>query len=282
MNFYIVVVLYRIKLEESQTIISFSNYSTSNFDILVYDNSPEKQYENCRFRFKNLNIDYVHDESNPGLSHAYNYALSNAFINKFNWLLLLDQDTSLTNDYLEEIVSLNLTQRQKDFVCVIPNVRSIGKNTIISPSKFLMGGICRPIVSKPGVTCLPITGINSGTILNVNFMNSINGFNSDFKLDMLDHWYFREISKKKQSILLLKSTIYQNLSIFEKFEENMSLARYKNLLIAESRFIKDDKLIGLCVYKFRLLIRSFVQLNYNNKEYFKITLNHLLGTSFYK
>lgn len=282
MNFYIVLVLYKTKLEDSLTIISLSNYLSSNFDILVYDNSPEKQYDNSHFRLKNLNINYVHDELNPGLSHAYNYALSRASINKLNWLLLLDQDTSLTKDYLEEITTLNLSQATNDFVCVIPNVKSIEKNIIISPAKFSLGGVCRPIVFKPGITSFPITGINSGTILNVEFMNSINGFNSDFKLDMLDHWYFREISKRKKSILLLQSTIYQNLSIFGEFEQNISIIRYNNLLIAERKFIEDDKLISFYIYKFRLLIRSLRQLKYNNKEYFQVTFNQLIGISFFK
>jgi hypothetical protein len=41
----------------------------------------------------------------------------------------------------------------------------------------------------------------------------MNGFNMNFSLDFLDHWYFREIFKSNKFIYVLNSTIYQSLSV---------------------------------------------------------------------
>ena len=49
-------------------------------------------------------IHYVHDPSNGGLASAYNYALARAESEEREWLLLLDQDTSLTAEFISELV----------------------------------------------------------------------------------------------------------------------------------------------------------------------------------
>ena len=47
---------------------------------------------------------YVHDPSNGGLASAYNFALARAESEEREWLLLLDQDTSLTREFLFELL----------------------------------------------------------------------------------------------------------------------------------------------------------------------------------
>jgi GT2 family glycosyltransferase len=282
MNCYIVIVLYRTKLHEAATINSLLSFSSIELNILVYDNSPEGQCDGTNFKLGNLNITYVHDKSNPGISHAYNYALRNAYAEGFNWLLLLDQDTNLTRSYMEEVSTLNLSLLSNDVVCVIPYVKSIKSNAIICPSEFSFGGFCHPVNLSPGIINKSITGINSGTILNVGFMLSIDGFSLDFKLDMLDHWYFREIFRRKKSVLLLESTIYQNFSFSSDFERNFQISRYQTLLYSEAKYLEDEGFYSLVIYKIRLLIRAIRQLNYENKQYFKFSINHLTGRSIFR
>ena len=59
---------------------------------------------------------------------------------------------------------------------------------------------------------------------------SIGFFNLEYPLDMLDHWYFREIKRNDKEIYLLNSNIKQELSIYGNFEENLSVSRYYQLL----------------------------------------------------
>lgn len=280
MNFkeiFIIIVLYKTRLEDSKTLETLSKAFTENVNLMVFDNSPERQYTNDSFVFEKFNIQYFHDGSNPGLSFAYNQALELAEKVNAKWLLLLDQDTSFTKEYINEIKNLAIDTFSKDIVLIVPRVISLKDNQIIAPTKMTVGGICRPLLLNSGVVSTSISGINSGTLLNISFMNSINGFCTKYSLDMLDHWYFREIIRRDKSIYLMESTIKQDLSVFGNFEENVSISRYKQLLNAESIFINEAGFISLLVFKFRLIFRLFKQLKYKNREYYKVTLQKVLS-----
>ena len=86
MKILCVIVLYKCKLENSK---SYQSLLQNNEEtIFVYDNSPISQ------EVHGENIVYIHDSQNGGLSVAYNKAAQYARCNRFDWLLLLDQDTT--------------------------------------------------------------------------------------------------------------------------------------------------------------------------------------------
>ena len=95
----IVIVVYNIHPEHSRTFSSLlnvlSDIEINNLAIIVYDNSPERHDLNLDSN-ANLSITYKHDERNPGIAAAYNYALQEANKNGSEWLLLLDHDTQIT------------------------------------------------------------------------------------------------------------------------------------------------------------------------------------------
>ena len=63
---------------------------------------------------------YRHDPSNPGLAMAYQYALQQAGCDSISWLLLLDQDTTVTAEYLAEAVHMAPQLRQ--FGAIVPKL----------------------------------------------------------------------------------------------------------------------------------------------------------------
>ena len=75
---------------------------SQKFSLLLYDNSPEPQTPLP----SSLPVTYEHDASNRGLAYAYNYALKRAAELQIEWLLLLDQDTGVTREYLMEAAEL--------------------------------------------------------------------------------------------------------------------------------------------------------------------------------
>lgn len=274
-DIYIVIVLHNCKLEDSTTFNTLSNLLNVKIQLMLYDNSPKKQFEFQDIHFKNFEIQYQHNPSNPGLAVAYNEALKQATSYKKKWLLLLDQDTLLTKEYIYELKNMIFDSYSSNIVAFIPHVVSLN-NSPISPSKMFIGGICKPIKSINGLSDSAITGINSGTILRIDYVHSINGFCIDFPLDMLDHWYFRKIYKDGKSVFVMKSTIKQNLSVFNNFEKNLPFIRYQQLIRAELLFNKDDSFPSLFIYKLRLLFRLSKQLRYKNKDYYKFTLSQIV------
>lgn len=274
---FLVVVLYKTSLENSKTINSLENVIGEKVNLFVFDNSPIRQYESDDFDFKSFKVRYHHDSTNPGLSVAYNYALDLASNINYPWLLLLDQDTTFTKQYIQEIKRLDINKISNAVVAIIPRVISVVGERIIAPTIMLLGGICRPIMLSSGVVTTPISGINSGTLLRISYMNSINGFSEKYTLDMLDHWYFRKLFRDGKSVYLMESEIYQDLSVFGNFEENVSFNRYRQMLNAEAFFIKEEGLLSLLIYKLRLFLRVLKQLRYKNCKYYKFTLKMIFS-----
>ena len=275
MNFsdvFLVVVLYKCSLEDSETIKTLQKNLNKKISLFVYDNSPVKQYEDNNFVFNQFEIEYLHDSENSGLSTAYNFALRKALAEGKNWLLLMDQDTFFTKEFIDEISTLNFKKISENVGAIIPKVFSVEKN-IISPAKMMTGGLCKPINIEPGISLQPITGINSGTLIKTDLIQRIGGFNSLLPLDMLDHWYFREIYKLSKVVLVLETNIIQDLSVAGNFEETVSINRYKNILQAEKIFLKNDGLLAKIIFNLRLIRRALKQIKFKNKEYFKTTIS---------
>lgn len=275
-DIYVVLVLYKNSLQESNTIKTLSNCFDENINLFVYDNSPFKQYEEEFFTYDKFYVQYFHDAKNKGLSTAYNTALSNANNKNKKWLLLLDQDTYFTREYIEEIKKNEIVELDNEAVAIIPNVNSLIDGKKISPVKMLKGGMCRSIKTKAGIVENKISGINSGTLLQINYLNAIKGFSLDYSLDMLDHWYFRKIYKDRKKVFLLNASINQDLSVLGNFEQNVSFNRYRQMLEAECLFMKKESLISLIVFNMRLFVRILKQLKFINKDYYKLTLKILL------
>jgi GT2 family glycosyltransferase len=248
---FIVIVLYKKNLNNSETISSLTQIKNFNFNILIYDNSPTSQYANDRFVHYNLNIHYISDTGNPGLSTAYNHALKQATFDNKKWLLLLDQDTYLTSEYFMEFAKLKLIN--VNIVSIIPRVNNFFNKKPISPSKMFFGMFCRPLNVKSGIISKKITAINSGTFLSVNFLNQIQGFSNLFKLDYLDHWYFREIYKRNYSIYLMDTVLLQELSVGSN--NYISIERYRSLLHSQLSYVSLQGVFKLFFFKIFLFLK---------------------------
>lgn len=267
---FAVIVLYKCTIEQSKTFASlFACQDIINFEGIIYDNSPDAEIDFCWIP---LGFNYIHNPENPGLAVAYNFALEQAKSKGHEWLLLLDQDTVLPGEYFESIKNL---QNIKNVVAYIPTVKSeTDASLIISPTEVKMGGFIPKLNAMAGIQENKISGINSGTLVKVDFMASIGNFNPAFPLDMLDHWYFREIYKKNKKIFLLDSAVYQNLSVSD-IENNMSVTRYKNFIAVESLFFSTGSFVQNILYRTRLLFRTIKFLKLKDKSYSQLTIQKI-------
>jgi len=275
-NINAVLVLYNCNLKDSSTVKTLNRALVSanrNLDILVYDNSPIAQYNASKFTYKNLKCSYIHNANNPGLAEAYNTALKGFTKSGKEWLLLLDQDTHFSDDFFTVLAALEINR--ETIGALIPKVTSLNEEQLISPMQMRSGGIVRPIQGlKKGVLSEShITGINSGTLLSKAFLNELGGFDTNFPLDMLDHWYFRELQNRKYSIYLLNVTINQELSI-HNLENGMSVDRYAKLLRSEKLFLGSN-IIDKLIFRMRLIFRLKKQLCISDKSYFFATLKQI-------
>lgn len=277
MKITIIIVVYKTSPEHATTVRTLRNVlenikgSLDNLSLIIYDNSPLEQ--NPEF-LKSIYIDaeYIHDGRNLGISTAYNYAWSAAKSKNSEWLLLLDHDTEITNEYFNQVINFN--KLDPLIVAVIPKIYSANK--MISPvfSKSL-----RPLtIEKPqeGLQEESIMAINSGALISVEFLNEIGGFNQSFPLDYLDHWLFYEIDSRGRKVWLLESVLEHELSVMDF--NSVSFTRYQSILDSEVIFYKHYKKDLFHSYRKQLAKRFFKQvLTVKNKKIAMYTLKRLFS-----
>ena len=190
-NLLIIIVLYKQALHNCvsySTILTAMKNSTINASILIYDNSPRKQeYDD----YSNNIILYYHDRTNSGLATAYNHALDVAQNKKYAWILLLDQDSIVHKDFLDNLQNIiTEVEKTESVVAIVPRV--FHGNQIVSPARFDFLGRIKPLRDSDinEISPTEITAINSGTVVRTRFLLDIEGFNSEFRIDYLDRGCF--------------------------------------------------------------------------------------------
>ena len=214
------VVAYRTLIQALST-LSFKE----PVEILIYDHSPKAFFQSSDFQHAKVPVTYVEDPRNLGLSTAYNYGWELLKEKNLNWLLLLDQDTQVTAEYIEE---LNQTiNTDSEAVVKVPQIYQ--GETLLAPT-------------KAGQTVLPgiyqgeaVVSLNSGTCIHQSVLETLQGFTDEFPLDYLDHWFFFQVMSLGVKLQVLTSKLEHHLSMSEI--ETVSATRLRSVLEAEKRFI---------------------------------------------
>ena len=276
--------MYECEAEESKTLSSLQQaykenpQAFSSFKLIIYDNSPEPHSRSLAIPFEH---EYVHNPANEGVSAAYNYALQVAKREDYDWLLLLDQDTDLPEDYISalgEIVSSSA--RDENVAAIVPRVFHKGK--FFSPSRVLFGGIHRPIDARhKGICDFQATTIGSGVLLRRSFIEKAGGFSLVYWLDCLDHWIFNAIHSLGEKVYVADLSIEHELSVLD-YDNLVTEQRYSNILKYETMFMRSYKSrLENYFYLIRLLKRTLALLfTVRNKKYSAMTFAYLLSLTF--
>lgn len=218
-------------------------------NILFFDNSESYTIRNKNQSIaKRLKLQYMTVNSNVGLAEAYEYARLRAEKFGYSYLMLLDQDTAVTESFFKDVQTAIESKVSDEVVAIIPRI--VEDNQIFEPVKL------NPLYSKkvvtPGVH-QEIVSINSGTVIKVNFLKKIGGFNKDFPIDYLDHWVFYMIAKCNKSVFVMTSTITQRLSVHSLRE--VSVERYQSIISSEHRYITNYRREEIIRYYCHVFLR---------------------------
>ena len=212
----------------------------SHFSVVLYDNSPHRQDHELPVDFP---IHYEHNPANGGSAAAYNYALARAERTNHEWLLLLDQDTSLTCEFFKELIACtSALQAQCDLAAIVPKLLVQGK--IHSPQAHLIDKLRRPFSRLDPISDLGVRGVqkgrllayNSGATLRVSALRAIGGFPNEFWLDYLDHAVFHALCASGQSIWVMDTVLGHDCS--QGNPDSIPLWRFRNTLAAQTLFVK--------------------------------------------
>lgn len=237
------IVLYHERIEESasyQSLLkSFRSYS-SNGDtlnklfVIIFDNTPT---ENKEIAERNLSVEdnteviYFTEGINRGISYAYNHIAGIAGKRNKEWLVFLDQDTHLPNNFYETY--LHADKKQKIYCPVI-----LSGDYQLSPTKYINYRAAELFINKrPSIPLRNVTCINSGLMVNLNLLLSIGGYDEKLFLDFCDHDFIDRIKKSGiQELGILPLTLKQNFSN-DTHTLSQAVQRYRI-------FLKDLKVFG--------------------------------------
>jgi GT2 family glycosyltransferase len=242
-----IVVLYKCKLAQSQSVSSLLGILrehpelAQHFSLLLYDNSPEPQEHTMQVTFP---VDYVHDPSNGGLATAYNFALARAEAEQRAWLLLFDQDTLATKEFLVELVeSVRTLQGKAQVGAIVPKL--LVRGAIYSPEANFLYQVRHPhrslqTVEKDavGIQQRHLNAYNSGATLRVSAMRAVGGFPLQFWLDYLDHALFRALFVGGFRIYVMRAELVHDPSLAEV--ASMPLWRLRSVMQAQTLFVKQS------------------------------------------
>ncbi|MHC5373447.1 glycosyltransferase family protein [Enterococcus sp. LJL120] len=259
----VVVVLYQEKITDLPSLPVLEKLtSKKNFQLIFYDNSPQPQ-ENPLTVGQVL---YHHDQRNLGLATAYNYAWHQAQQFGADALLLLDDDTALTENYLHTIASIAI---EATTGAIVPQIFAGGQQ--ISPV-FADVYINRDSQFPPPGSCQRhVMAINSGSLIPLALLGNIGGFNEAFPLDFLDHWLFWKVFQQGYTVEILDSQLQHQLSVLDY--SKVSNQRYQSILTAEANYYQQYQQELLPNHKKQLLKRLVKQfIKVKNRKIWRQTL----------
>ena len=249
----IVLVTYKTTLEQSssyQTLLCHRHALTIPYQILIYNNSPEVKMHT------EDDITIFTSGKNDMLSGAYNYALEEAQKKNFEWMMLLDQDSELTEEYLL-MVNDKIQSHDSQVTAYVPSLAHNGRFISASVYNSEAGPFwgTKPAKSSDLKENQYITAVNSCSVIRTQALVSIGGFSEDFPLDYSDLWYYYQFYKKRYKIELLPIQMDHNLSILSL--PDMGLERYKEYMKACARFSHKTQKSFVFYFRLRTFLRCF-------------------------
>jgi len=268
MKLLITIVVYNKVFLECDAYLTFIknkiNYNNIEIYYFIYDNSS------INYAYKNIpkHVFYKKDETNPGVSVAYNSAFNYAKNNKYDWVILSDQDTKYPDNFIQKVASHLILGKYSIYSPILHQ-----NNKLLSPLIFkYFRGI--PIKSKIyGEINLKsrLFPINSGLILGAKIFENFK-YNAKAKLDFSDFIFFERLLKSNYKYFIINILCEHNLSTNEITSLKNKLMRFKYYSLGLFEYAKENNLI---ILGFFFLFARASLLNFRNKTlkfYFKLNV----------
>jgi GT2 family glycosyltransferase len=287
MQLLAVVVLYKMQPSQSpafrtlRAAISGLEDGQVDIKILLYDNTPGGQDAGVL----PADVQYKADVENSGLAKAYNYALDMAQEEGFDWLLTLDQDTTLPIDFLCKLChAVTFVAPLNTVAAIVPCVSAARR--VMSPWTDREYSLRLKYFPKEfiGIPSGKVYAINSASTIRVSALKAIGGYDLRFSIWGSDLVMYHRLHCNNFSIFVAGNIhVYHVVSSSDL--KNLSTPKvYENALRAEEALY--DEYMGRLGH-IVILLRMFYRLVYGLRTaggslpYCKIVLRFLCRRLFY-
>jgi len=263
----IVVVLYKTKPVDA---VAWRSVNTALHDsstaphVFIYDNSPDPS------PVVQQNVTYIHDPENGGVSRAYNRASDHASGMDKKWMLLLDQDTSVTATLFSQMTEA--LSAHPSSLAFVPRI--IDKKGMLSPFRFKYGRGKR-ITSIGEVAPLrDYRFINSGLFVRQSAFSAAGGYDDRIPLDFSDISFGTRLKKLTDHVVVLDVSLQHSFSDNERLHVEDALARFRRYCAGA---VLMSKTSGSTFLRFNMLARGFsLTLRYRDHRFLAISFHHTL------
>ena len=276
-----VIVLYKMQPSDSATFrtlqVAISNLQDGQADIkiLLYDNTLGGQ----NVGELPAGVQYVADVQNGGLATAYNYALEIADKGGFDWLLTLDQDTSLPVDFLQKVCHAAMFVAPMDnVVAIVPCISSDGR--ALSPFSLMKRWTLTRNIPNGfvGIPLVNVYAVNSASTIKVSALKAVGGYDPRFHLDFSDLAIYHRLHSKKLCVFVAGNIHVEHEVSGYDLKNRSNPSRYEDTYRAEEAAY-DEWMgkAGRVMLTLRIVHRLVYQLwrNGGNLSHFKIGLKFL-------
>lgn len=262
---YFVVVIYNKNCLNSLTMKKLKQYNYQN--IYIVDNS-ERDYDNFNYAKENK-YTYISMNGNKGLAKAYNRAINEIDCKDEDIIMLLDDDTDLTEEYVENLEKIE--KNNKDVDVFFPIIKDYNE-LIISPTIFTKYKLINVKKEKETINIKNdrICAINSCLAIRKKVFKEYM-YDENLFLDYIDNDFFAFIRSHNISCKVIEVVIYQNLfnssnpSLEKKYNRmKIEISDYKKYLKKRSSL---EKIFGYIRIKY-WIIREVIK--YKNKIFLKL------------
>ncbi|UZT99702.1 hypothetical protein ODZ84_09095 [Chryseobacterium fluminis] len=196
--------------------------------VFIFDNTDIEDWNLVIPVFEDIELKYINDKRNPGISFAYNTIAGYARNNNCNYITFLDQDTELPDNFYDIYKKYSLM----DYPLCVPQI--FADNRLVSPSRYinfrsvLYENFDTDELALKGNSC-----INTGMMIKNEIFFLNNGYNPKLRLDFCDHEFIERLSQFDLRMKIMPIRINQNFSFLDNTEKQ-DIFRY-------TLFIKDLK-----------------------------------------
>ncbi len=196
-------------------------------NVLVIDNASEDEtiFSITEAEFSNVKV--LKNNANLGLGCAFNQGMEYFKKQQVEWLLVLDQDSFVSQDFFKQFEQLFAIDN-----CPISDIASVCSNAlsessaVIEHRPYLWNGhefynapddIAEQICHLPVVA----SAISSGTFYKIDTVLALGGFKEAYFIDFIDHEFHLRLLKHGEKMLWNKSAVfYHNLGASQQKNES--------------------------------------------------------------
>ncbi|MBO4863406.1 MAG: glycosyltransferase [Eubacterium sp.] len=235
---YITTVIYKKSINELPSKKSLTDfvdkYGVDSVRLIVVDNSPKSYLDEKNEDYSELisgyGLIYIRNNKNLGLSKAYNravkYAEDNSVDPKKDFMMFLDDDTTVPFEYLSKVYDASYKASSQDEPNVITGIIRTDKRNLSPMKGFRYIYRDKDYIRMPGMY-KDITFINSTMTIRLDSLIRAGRFNEEQFLDMIDFTLAYKLSEKGLcSVQVIDAAIIQSFSGRNVSDRKTLLKRY--------------------------------------------------------